>query len=74
MGVRSAYKAAGIASMVERNIKPRMDPLLLRNYKSMYAWGTEGGNYIFDQVARRSIDEGLWPVDLHVDPMKAAAR
>jgi hypothetical protein len=63
MSIFDAWKAAKIAHAVERNIMPIMSEVMLLNYKGMYAWGTEGGNYLYDQVARRSRKERLSEAD-----------
>lgn len=63
MSMFDAWKAAKIARAVEKDIMPRMSEVMLFNYKGMYAWGTEGGNYLYDQVARRSRKEKLSEAD-----------
>lgn len=63
MGIFDAWKAAKIAHAVEKDIMPRMSEAMLFNYKGMYAWGTEGGNHLYDQVARRSRKESLSEAD-----------
>lgn len=63
MSMFDAWKAAKIANAVEKDLMPRMSEVMLFNYKSMYAWGTEGGNYVYDQVARRSRKEKLSEAD-----------
>lgn len=63
MGIRSAWKAARIATAVEKDIKPRMHRIFRFNYDSQYAWGTPVGNHIFDSVAQRSIKERLGEAD-----------
>lgn len=63
MSMFDAWKAAKIAHAVERDIMPRMSEIMLFNYKGMYAWGTEAGNHLFDQVARRSRKEKLSEAD-----------
>lgn len=66
MGFRKAHKAAGIARNVEKDITERMNSAQLMNYKNMYAWGTEGGNHIFDQVAAIALEDGLGHYDQYL--------
>lgn len=63
MSMFDVWKAARIAHAVEKDIMPRMSEVMLFNYKSMYAWGTEGGTHLFGQVARRSRKEKLSEAD-----------
>lgn len=63
MSIFDAWKAAKIAHAVEKDILPRMSEAMRFNYKGMYAWGTEGGNHLYDQVARRSRKERLSEAD-----------
>jgi len=66
LGLLNAWKAAKIARAVEKDIMPRMAGHLLFNYKTTYAWGTEGGNHIFDQVAQRSRKARLSEIDDYI--------
>ena len=43
-----------------------MSGALLFNYNCQYAWGTEGGNHIFDQVAQRSRKTRLSETDEYI--------
>lgn len=66
---RRESPTARIARTVEAELLTAiktLGPIYLSNYRTMYAWGTEGGNYIFDQVQKRTAQKGLGEADRYI--------
>ncbi len=64
-GSETARMAAAVEAEL-LNAITALGQLHLHNYRTMYAWGTEGGNHIFDQVQTRTVQEGLGEADIYI--------
>lgn len=62
MGLRTAWKTARVANLVEKNIKRMMETGDLQIFKK-YQYGSKVGNHVFDQLIKNTQRARLGDVD-----------